>query len=244
MNRTLRIVLIAVAATLLAAYLLWAVCFAPDVKEDKICHGVEITIKDTLSRRFLTSKEVLRTIQAADLNPVNEKVSEIDVHKIEETVESLDVVKRAECYILQNGNVRIRIEQRNPKFRVIGEENYYVDSDRKIMNATSHTACYVPVVTGRVSRRMAQEELFDFIDWIEDHDFWNAQIEQINVTANKEIELIPRIGGHVILLGKLNNYEEKLHKLSVFYAEGLSKIGWEDYRELDLRYNNQVIGRK
>ena len=244
MNRILRIVLVSVGGALLAAYLLWAVCFAPDVKDGKVCKAVNVLIEDSLSRRFLTAGEVRAVIGKTGLSPVGKPVREVDAQLIENCVEQLPVVRKAECYFLQNGDLRIRVEQRRPKLRVISEENYYVDADRKIMPATFHTACYVPVVTGRVSRRMAQEEMYDFVDWLENNNFWNAQVEQINVRPNREVELVPRVGGHTILLGRLENYDSKLHKLKVFYTECLAKIGWEDYKELDLRYANQVIGRK
>ena len=32
---------------------------------------------------------------------------------------------------------------------------------------------------------------------------WNAQIEQIHVLPGKNIELVPRVGDHLIYLGKM-----------------------------------------
>ena len=40
--------------------------------------------------------------------------------------------------------------------------------------------------------------------------FWNAQIEQIYVKYNGDVNLVPRVGGQIIEMGKLTNYEEKL----------------------------------
>ncbi len=244
MNKTLRIVLLSIGLTVLTGYMLWAVFFAPDLKKEQVCSNVSVVIEDSLSRRFLTAAEVRQVIRKAGLDPVGLTTQEVDVQKIETCVDSIGVVRKSECYFLQNGELRIRVEQRLPKLRVINEENYYVDSDRRIMPATSQTACHVPVVTGRVSKRMATEEIFDFVDWLEDNDFWNAQVEQINVRVNHDVELVPRVGGHIILLGQLDNYPAKLRKLKVLYTDGFTKIGWCDYRELDLRYQNQVIGRR
>ena len=80
--------------------------------------------------------------------------------------------------------------------------------------------------------------------FLRDNSLWNAQIEQINVTAQKELELIPRVGENVIFLGKPENYEEKLDRLKTFYEKGLNKVGWNKYSRISLEFNNQIICTK
>lgn len=72
-------------------------------------------------------------------------------------------------------------------------------------------------------------KLINFVEYIEDNEFWNAQVVQINVLpppnarTQPEIELIPRVGDHVILLGWLDGYERKLDKLLAFYRKAMPK---------------------
>ena len=47
-----------------------------------------------------------------------------------------------------------------------------------------------------------------------------------------------------IILGELVGYEKKLGNLRNLYTKGLDKMGYPDYREYDLRYAKQVVGRK
>ena len=58
------------------------------------------------------------------------------------------------------------------------------------------------------------------------------------------MRLVPRSGNFIIEFGTLANYEEKLEKLRKFYDKGLSHIGWEHYRKVDVRYDKQVICTK
>ena len=58
-----------------------------------------------------------------------------------------------------------------------------------------------------------------------------------------EVDLIPRSGRHVIRFGRLERTEEKLDKLLRFYRKGLSEIGWNVYRIIDIRYTDQVVCR-
>ncbi|MEI7504622.1 MAG: hypothetical protein WCJ61_15195, partial [Paludibacter sp.] len=134
--------------------------------------------------------------------------------------------------------------QRCPKFRVVGFGSYYVDADRKTMPVSQNYAAYVPVVSGRITVSMATGKMFDFITFLEENPFWNAQIEQINVRDDLKIELVPRVGDAIILLGKLDNYVAKLKKLNRLYTEGFKVIGWNRYKIIDLEYKDQVVCTK
>lgn len=153
------------------------------------------------------------------------------------------MVRTATCYPTPGGDIVVRLTQREPKIRIMGADNYYVDADRRIMQVRSTTAADVPIITGHVSQRMAQEELFDFCEWLEDDDFWTAQVEQIHVAGPSRIELVPRVGSGIIILGSLKEYEGKLRKLKVLYQKGFSRFGWKEYKEIDLRFKGQVVCR-
>ena len=77
------------------------------------------------------------------------------------------------------------------------------------------------------------------------HDkFLKAQIGQIYVNEFNEFELIPRIGSHVILLGKAEDLDDKFRRLYAFYRFGLNKIGWNKYSVINIKYKNQVVCSK
>jgi cell division protein FtsQ len=59
-----------------------------------------------------------------------------------------------------------------------------------------------------------------------------------------EIELVPRVGQHIIYLGQIDGYEEKLERLLIFYEKGLSQTGWNQYTGISLKYKDQVVCTK
>ena len=93
----------------------------------------------------------------------------------------------------------------------------------------------------RIQKKVNLNELFDFIVSLQDDDFWSNQITQIHVYPNLDVELIPRVGSHIIYLGSVNNAQQKLAKLFTFYKEGLPRVGWNRYTRIDLRYRDQVV---
>jgi cell division protein FtsQ len=74
--------------------------------------------------------------------------------------------------------------------------------------------------------------------------FLEAQTEQIFINEHHEIELVPKIGNQLILLGNSNRMEEKLRKLKAFYTEGIRYNGWETYQSINLKYKNQIVCTK
>ncbi|MBP6934890.1 MAG: cell division protein FtsQ, partial [Paludibacteraceae bacterium] len=103
---------------------------------------------------------------------------------------------------------------------------------------------YVPIVTGNVNSKFIKDKLFDFIVFLQNDKFLRSQIEQIHVCPNMEIELVPRVGQHIIYLGQINGYEEKLERLLIFYEKGLSQTGWNQYTGISLKYKDQVVCTK
>lgn len=66
-------------------------------------------------------------------------------------------------------------------------------------------------------KELAVTDLYKFALFLQENEFWNDQIEQIYVYPDNDIELIPRVGNHRIMLGTLDEFEEKLANLKLFY---------------------------
>lgn len=122
-------------------------------------------------------------------------------------------------------------------------DNYYIDHSGKIMNAAGKPI-HVAVATGFIDRKFAQQELYELGLYLQRNPFWKAQVEQINVTPKKELEIVPRVGDHILFLGKATDFEEKFSKLQTFYSKVLNRIGWNKYERISIEFNNQIIGTK
>jgi len=111
----------------------------------------------------------------------------------------------------------------------------------------------VPVATGNIFETpeagdslvsAVGKQLYEIATYVDKDAFWKAQIEQIFVTAESELLLIPKIGDHTIVFGSSENMTEKFDKLMVFYREGLSRVGWNKYSTINLKYKDQVVCTK
>ncbi|MCB0480014.1 MAG: hypothetical protein KDC83_01220 [Flavobacteriales bacterium] len=88
------------------------------------------------------------------------------------------------------------------------------------------------------------KNLFTLGRFITSDPFWNAQISQIYVNRNGDLELTPRVGKHKIIFGSTENLEEKFSKLLLFYQKGLARTGWNEFTSINLKFKNQVVCTK
>lgn len=209
-----------------------------------VCREVEIVLSDNDKIKLISQRDVALLLEENDLNPMGKTLKHIRTESIEDILQKNPMIKVAECFKTPSGIVQIRIQQRCPKFRVVGMGSYYVDADRKTMPVSSNYAAYVPVVSGRVTVTMATGKLFDFISFLEENPFWNAQIEQIYVRDDLKIELVPRVGDAIVILGTLDDFPAKLEKLHKLYIYGFNEFGWNRYKTIDLQFKDQVVCTK
>ncbi|MDR1729478.1 MAG: cell division protein FtsQ/DivIB [Prevotellaceae bacterium] len=226
-------------------YLVFAVSAFSYKSDKQACNNVVVVIKDSAQLRFISKKEIMLYLAQKELNPIGKNMQTVQTEGIEKLLKRQPRIKNAECYKTPSGTVYIEITQREPILRVMNSgRSYYVDREGEIMPVSSSFAAYVPIVTGAVNEEFAKGPLYDFALYLRRNAFWNAQIEQIHVDYSEEVELIPRVGNQIILLGKLDNYEYKLNKLFSLYKNGFSLTGWNCYRQINLKYDNQVICTK
>jgi len=240
-----RIALISVAI-LIAAYLLFVVFYLnPRSKKDLICKDIRIEIVDTLSRHYLTDNDILNGLAKAGLSPVGKNLSTVNAAAIENKLKENRLIKRAECYKTIDGTVRIKIYQREPVLRIFSTTgSYYIDNEGEKMPVPDNFAAYVPVASGYIDDDYAKKQLYEFVSFLQQDKFWNSQIKQIYVNSDGDVELTPAVGNHQIILGKIEDYKANLEKLRFFYEKGLSKVGWNKYSVINLKYKNQVVCTK
>jgi cell division protein FtsQ len=237
-------VVLGVIATILVVGTLVVGAWASKQPSKRTCKYLEIQLTDSLERRFVSVEEMRNLVRSSGLNPVGETMADVSCHAIEQCLEGHDMIRDAQCYKLPNGGIRIRLQQRVPMFLVVSNDgSFYVDTDRKVMPVRSTIDVAVPIVKGTISKRAAVEEYYDFTAWLTKHDYWRTRIEHVQVHNPKYLVLSQNNMTATIVLGELKGYKRKLNKLQKLYTKGFDQMGYKPYKEYDLRFEGQVVGR-
>ena len=230
----------------IAAYLILAVtAFNKPAEKATVCSEVKIDIEDEIVDGFLDAKAVKAILEKEKLYPLGRPMAEISARNVEETLQKNPFIETAECHKTQSGHVCISLKQRMPVVHVMASnnDNYYVDSNGSIMPET-RVATDIVIATGAISRTYAQKKLAPVAKFIIQDKFWQNQIEQINVLHDGSMEIVPRVGDHIVYLGAPVNIKNKLERLRKFYQYGLNQVGWNKYAYINIEFDNQIICKK
>jgi cell division protein FtsQ len=191
-------------------------------------------------------------------------MSQIDVGAIQVAVNRHPAIQSCNVYMGVDGILNIDIQQRAPMFRVMNSDGsgFYVDTLGQSFNLLDRSVAYVPIVSVEgvmgamefpATRAYYDEntlgltyldELVTFGNHMRNHADLKDWTEHVHLTAMGTLEVIPRIGRHVIDYGSIYNLEMKTKMLFQFYRSQLYITDLEKYSRINLNFENQVICEK
>lgn len=239
-------ILLSIVMLAILCYLLIAITAFNVKPANLVCQDIDLVIRDSVHAGFITKKEVTAILTKNKVHPIGKQLEEVDLKMLEKILGNHPLIDQVECYKTPGGKVYVAVTQRIPVLRVFSAdgESYFVDNKGTVISPEVKCIAHLPVVTGDVEKSFALTDLYQFALFLQNNTFWDAQIEQINVLKGREIELVPRVGDHIVFLGKIDNYESKLNRLKAFYQKGLNKVGWNKYKRISLEFENQIICTK
>lgn len=260
MRRDPKKIITIVLDVVLGIYLVFAfTAFNKPDETANVCTKVSIDIADEAQNGFINASEIRDRLERHKLYPLEKPLKYVDARKIEDMLKTSPFVNTAECYKTQNGHVNISITQRMPIVRIksVNGDDYYLDDKDAIMPNSSYTSDLI-IATGYINKWFATNYVSALSKALMSNDLWENQIEQINVLPDRGIELVPRVGDHIIYLGQLpssndrtkrlslieNFTKQKLTRLEKFYKYGLSQAGWNKYSYINLEFDNQIICKR
>lgn len=213
--------------------------------DSTICKQVNFTIADSSHAGFITREEADHLLQVSGQYPVGKEMDQIDGIAIQKALKKNSFIDSVSCYKSPNGVYNVLISQRLPLLRVKADngDDYYIDSKGHVMNPQGYSADLI-VATGSITNQYASRELVKLGRFLRDDDFWNNQIEQIYVTPQHRIKMVPRVGSHIIAFGTTDSISQKFRNLYTFYEKVLPQVGWNKYAEISVEHLSQIVGRK
>jgi cell division protein FtsQ len=232
-------------------------------RNNKTCAGYRIDIAGSGAARtvFIDKKEVENMLAvgspALGSGPgkwVGKPLLSFDLPRMESILEKNPWVRDAQLFFDNNGMLRVNITEREPIARVFttAGASFYIDSGGIELPLPDRLTVQLPVFTGYPAQKtrlrgadsLLSVQVRNLGAYIGKDPFWSAQIAQVDITPARAFEMTPLVGDHLILFGDGGDYEQKFHRLFVFYKEVLSRTGFDKYARIDVQYNGQVIGTR
>lgn len=239
MTRTKKIVLYVVAAIAVAAL----VIVANSVRNESQVKGLRVLINYNDADTLITSACIKQTLGEEMSWIQRQKVKEIDEESITNCVLKSPYIKDCHTSVSVNGIVVVKATQRRPIVRMfLNDEEFYLDDQCKRMPASKEGNGNV-IVANAASRCTNAEalNLFHVAKYFDEQPEFGVLFDQIYLDNHKDICLVPKLGDQIVVIGDMNNMDKKMQNLCSFYKTSMPQMGWETYKTINLKYNNQVI---
>ena len=209
-----------------------------------------IEIQGHYGGSFLSVDSVASLLQSHTAGVRGELLSLFNMQQVEMKLQQHPWIRKAQLYFDNKDILHVRVTEKIPLARVftLNGTSSYLDEVGQLMPLSTTRAVKVPVFTGiadsvgiknRDSLLLIQ--MRDMAQFIVNDTFWNAQVAQLDRTADQNWEMIPVVGDHIVKLGQATDFPRQLRNLFIFYKQVLVKTGFNRYRTIDLRYENQVV---
>ena len=243
--RNLLLLLLSVALIGGIAYLLIR---SPRVTSTDRCEAVTVEIKTEAGGEplFLTGDRITDELARRGIQLRGKRLDSIDLRKIERTLLSMPIYKRAEAFIApSSSSVQIRLTEKHPLYIVqeASGKSYYVTQGKGTITVNPTFAAYLPIVSGAVDLKMATGPVYDLMAALREDPYFTDYFGQVYVDETDGIVLIPRIGTTRVIMGRESNWSEKLRKWRIFAESVLPKRGMNAFSYVNLDYGKQIIAR-
>jgi len=222
-------------------------------EQSKLCKEVVVEFKDNLPFRMLDETEIEYTLWPAggNTNPVGKQLENLDLFALEKQLEKNPWVLDADLYIDQLHKLHLRVVQRNPVARLFTPEgnSFYVDEQYTLLPIKLSDAVSLPVFTNfyiqpeikNASDSMVMKRIVGLSKFIKADSFWMAQVEQVNINADKTFEVTTQMGDQLVQLGLRSDWQKMFSKLKILYERISEEGNWSKYAQIDLQYKDQAV---
>tara|TARA_B100000524_G_scaffold339556_1_gene231936 strand:- start:583 stop:1302 length:720 start_codon:yes stop_codon:yes gene_type:complete len=166
----------------------------------------------------------------------------LDLKALEKKLSTHDMIENSEVYISINGILKIDIKQRNPYARVISDPSFYIDNNGTKMPLSDNYSARVLLVHG-LNDESKIDYVFKLIKTIRDDEFLNSHVTDVLINKS-DISLRVRNCDFEVLVGDLNNLETKIKNFKAFYQKAHRDKILNNYKKVNLQFNNQIVCTK
>ena len=216
------------------------------------CKDYHILIKGAHNNFFIDKQDVEQLLmKTGDIK--GRPVASFNLHELEQTLEQNNWIDDAELYFDNRDILHVTVIEKEPVARIFTTEgnSFYIDSLGRKMPLSDKMSARVPVFTSFPDKKILSSkdslllnDIRTTANFIVHDPFWMSQVAQIDITPERDFEMIPVIGNHLVKLGNGENIARKFRRLMLFYKQVASKTGFDKYKVINVRYKGQVVASR
>ena len=226
------------------ALLIGLISFTVIKNASRTVNKIDVAFVQPVDNYFINDESIREIINKDGKDILKQSLREVNVKEIEQKVSESPFVDSVQVSKDINGHLRLDIKANSAVARIKTlKDEFYLTTKGGKMPLSKLNSADVILVSGDVKPN-EYEDLSKFVQALKADDLLKNNIIAIQKVGQRSFNLIVNTGNYYIELGTLNNFEQKLHNLKLFYNQYIDFIGTEDYEKLSLKFVNQVVATK
>jgi cell division protein FtsQ len=258
MNKVLKIIGVVMVSISVLALL----GFMGSIRSSAICETLEVAHARESAKNLVAAEDIEGEILGIFPDLIGSQLNKINTRKIEEYTKGVYHVEDARVYKTIDRKLVVEIRERQPIIRLIDQKGIsaYIDTKGSLLPVSVGPPQRLPVVSGAFSlnpdwiqkRVNVRDSICDpiladieaYSKALIQSDFWVAQLQHTVLSPQGDFIAHPQVGNHTINFGDAQNIDQKLNQLKLFYEKGLNSSNWNKYRNINLKYKDQIVCTK
>lgn len=238
---------------LLVIILSGSIGFVEKKYDERTCTSIEVNINNQFENYFINEGDIIDIItNRGESRIVGESLEDLNLKLIETELYKNKFIKKAEVFKDLKGRLLINIDQSRPIARLMSNKmsDRYISNKGEVLPLSKRYTARVLLIDGQyadnaklydLNESSYGSELMELLQFIEDDDFWKAQISQMNINKRGNIIMYTQVSKQVVEFGLPVDIEEKFRNLKIFYREILPTKGWNSYETVSVKFKNQIV---
>ncbi len=186
----------------------------------------------------------IHNILTNDADTLDVKIHDVQLKDMEQKILEHPMVADAEVFMTIDGVLSAEVTQRTPIGRCMYNDGAkYIDELGVFMPLSSNYSARVPLVYG-VEDSLSVAEVMPLLLAIRKDEFMQQSVVTISHNNKGNVSLQVRQNNMEVMLGKTDNLEDKFRKLKGFIKYTKDENILEDYKIINLQYEDQVVATK
>jgi len=231
------------------------------INQDKVlCERIIVNNDKEVAYKFTSNDKILKALEGSIGVMVGKKIDDLNLYNIKNVLLQNPYIKNVSVVKTINGEIFISFDERIPLVRVFTKkgESFYIDDTGMLMPISPDFTSNTLIAQGEISESFKSfadiekdslkfpvlRKIYITSSFLSKNDFWHSMIDQIVINSDGDIELVPKTGKHSIIIGGVDNLENKFERLLTIYQKVIIKLGWNYYEKINLKFNKQIVCKK
>jgi cell division protein FtsQ len=193
---------------------------------------------------YITEEEIKQAIHDNLSFKNNLEKNYVALNDLELFLTNNDKIETAQVFKTINGVLVAQIQQKKPVGRVyLYGDSYYLDRNGNTMKKTLNHSARVPIVTGEINETTLKDVNL-ILQKIHSDEFLKKSITGIKIFPSRSIILTDRNFDFQITFGSVTDMDKKFDNYKVFIQHTLQDSVVRNYKEVNLKFTQQVVCSK